>query len=59
MLLVLQLYVSNTIKYPISKIREVTGTYKEGTSDLGVIKAVEELGFTAKSVKANKPEDLY
>ncbi|NFA29647.1 peptidase domain-containing ABC transporter, partial [Clostridium botulinum] len=47
------------LKYPISKIREVAGTDKEGTSALGVIKAAEELGFTAKGVKASKPEDLF
>ncbi|MBO0576014.1 peptidase domain-containing ABC transporter [Clostridium botulinum] len=47
------------LKYPISKIRQVAGTDKEGTSALGVIKAAEKLGFTAKGVKANKPEDLF
>ena len=47
------------LKYPISKIREVAGTDKEGTSAFGIIKAAEELGFTAKGVKANKPEDLF
>lgn len=47
------------LKYPISKIREVAGTDKEGTSALGVIKAAEKLGFSAKGVKANKPEDIF
>lgn len=47
------------LKYPISKIREVAGTYKEGTSALGIIKASEKLGFSAKGVKANKPEDIF
>ncbi|MBU5299386.1 peptidase domain-containing ABC transporter [Clostridium sporogenes] len=47
------------LKYPISKIREVAGTDKEGTSAFGIIKAAEELGFTAKGVKASKPEDLF
>lgn len=47
------------LKYPISKIREVSGTDKEGTSALGVIKAAENLGFSAKGVKANKPEDIF
>ncbi|SUY65081.1 ABC transporter CbaT [Clostridium sporogenes] len=47
------------LKYPISKIREIAGTDKEGTSALGIIKAAEELGFTAKGVKASKPEDLF
>lgn len=47
------------LKYPISKIREVAGTDKDGTSALGVIKAAEKLGFSAKGVKANKPEDIF
>ncbi len=47
------------LKYPISKIREVSGTDKKGTSAFGIIKAAEELGFSAKGVKANKPEDLF
>jgi ATP-binding cassette, subfamily C, bacteriocin exporter len=47
------------LKYPISKIREVSGTDKKGTSALGLIKAAEQLGFSAKGVKANKPEDLF
>ncbi|NFV14383.1 ABC transporter CbaT, partial [Clostridium sporogenes] len=47
------------LKYPISKIRQIAGTDKEGTSAFGIIKAAEELGFTAKGVKANKPEDLF
>lgn len=47
------------LKYPISKIREVAGTDKDGTSALGVIKAAEKLGFSAKGIKANKPEDIF
>ncbi len=47
------------LKYPISKIREVAGTDKNGTSALGVIKAAEKLGFSAKGVKANQPEDIF
>lgn len=47
------------LKHPISKIREVAGTDKKGTSALGVIKAAEKLGFSAKGVKANKPEDIF
>lgn len=47
------------LKYPISKIREVAGTDKEGTSALGVITAAEKLGFVAKGVKANTPEDIF
>lgn len=47
------------LKIPISKIREVAGTDKQGTSAYGLIKAAEKLGFTAKGVKANKPEDIF
>ena len=47
------------LKYPISKIREVAGTDKMGTSAFGLIKAAEQLGFSAKGVKANKPEDIF
>ena len=47
------------LKYPISKIREVSGTDKLGTSALGIIQAAEKLGFSAKGVKANKPEDIF
>ena len=38
----------------ISKIREVAGTDKQGTSAYGMIKAAEQLGFTAKGVKGNQ-----
>lgn len=47
------------LKIPISKIREAAGTDKQGTSALGIIKVAEQLGFTAKGVKANKPEDIF
>lgn len=47
------------LKYPISKIREVAGTDKKGTSALGIVQAAEQLGFSAKGVKANKPEDIF
>ena len=47
------------LKIPISKIREISGTDKNGTSALGVIKAAESLGFTAKGVKVSKPEDIF
>ncbi|MBM7615042.1 peptidase domain-containing ABC transporter [Alkaliphilus hydrothermalis] len=42
------------LKIPITKIREVAGTDKQGTNALGVIKAAEQLGFTAKGVKGNQ-----
>lgn len=38
----------------ISKIREVAGTDKQGTNAYGIIKASEQLGFTAKGVKGDK-----
>ena len=41
------------LKLPISKIREVAGTDKQGTNAYGVIKAAEKIGFTAKGVKGN------
>lgn len=47
------------LKYPISKIREVAGTDKKGTSALGLIQASEKLGFVAKGVKINKVEDIF
>jgi len=42
------------LKIPITKIREVAGTDKQGTNAYGVIKAAEELGFSAKGVKGNQ-----
>lgn len=47
------------LKYPISKIREVAGTDKKGTSALGIVQAAEELNFIAKGVKVKQPEDLF
>lgn len=41
-------------KIGITKIREVSGTDKQGTNVYGVIKAAEQLGFSAKGVKGNK-----
>ncbi|HOA97963.1 peptidase domain-containing ABC transporter [Acetivibrio saccincola] len=42
------------LKIPITKIREVAGTDKQGTNAYGVVKAAEQLGFTAKAVKGNQ-----
>ncbi len=42
------------LKYPISKIREIAGTDKQGTNAYGLVKAAEQLGFTAKGVKGNQ-----
>ena len=39
------------LKIPISKIREVAGTDKQGTSAYGLIKAAQQLSFTTKDVK--------
>ncbi len=42
------------LKTSITKIREVAGTDKQGTNVSGVIKAAEQLGFSAKGVKGDK-----
>lgn len=44
----------NGYKIGITRIREVAGTDKQGTNAYGVIKAAEQLGFSAKGVKGNK-----
>jgi ATP-binding cassette subfamily B protein len=44
----------NGYKIGITKIREVAGTDKQGTNAYGVIKATEDLGFSAKGVKGNQ-----
>lgn len=44
----------NGYKISISKIREIAGTDKQGTNAYGVIKAAEQLGFSAKGVKGDK-----
>lgn len=41
------------LKIPVTKIREVAGTDKQGTNALGMIKAAEQLGFNAKGVKGD------
>ncbi|MTI49766.1 MAG: peptidase domain-containing ABC transporter [Firmicutes bacterium] len=47
------------LKFPISKIREVAGTDKNGTSAYGLVKAAESLGFSAKGVKAQPKEQIF
>ncbi|MCL1995870.1 MAG: peptidase domain-containing ABC transporter [Defluviitaleaceae bacterium] len=42
------------LKIPITQIREIAGTDKQGTNAAGIIKAAEELGFMAKGVKGDK-----
>ena len=44
----------NNLKIPISRIREVAGTDKQGTNVYGMIKSLEHLGFTAKGVKGDR-----
>lgn len=44
----------NGYKIGITKIREVAGTDKQGTNAYGIIKAAEQLGFSANGVKGNK-----
>lgn len=45
------------LKLPVSKIRQWAGTDKKGTNAWGLIKAAEQMGMTAKGVKAT-PEAL-
>ncbi|MFC4770317.1 peptidase domain-containing ABC transporter [Effusibacillus consociatus] len=42
------------LKIPISRIREIASTDKQGTNVYGMIKAAEHLGFTAKGVKGTQ-----
>lgn len=39
---------------PVAKIREVAGTDRDGTNIVGLIKAAEHLGFSAKGVKGDQ-----
>ncbi len=42
------------LKIPISQIRDMACTNNQGTNVYGIIKAAENLGFTAKGVKGNQ-----
>jgi len=42
------------IKLPISKIREIAETDKQSTNAYGMVKAAEQLWFTAKGVEGNQ-----
>jgi len=42
------------LSIPLSQIREKAGTDKEGTTVFGAMKALTELGFTAKGVKGDR-----
>ena len=44
----------NKYRISIAKIREIAGTDRDGTNILGIIKAAEQLGFSARAVKGNK-----
>ena len=46
------------LNIPISKIRNLAGTDKHGTSFYGIIKALEQLGFSAKGFKAINKKDI-
>ncbi|MCL2249576.1 MAG: peptidase domain-containing ABC transporter [Oscillospiraceae bacterium] len=45
------------LKIPISRIREIAGTDRDGTNAIGIVKAAERLGFTAKGVKLDISAD--
>lgn len=42
------------LKIPITKIRDIAGTDKQGTNVYGMVKAAEQLGFSAKGVKGGQ-----
>ena len=42
------------LKLPIAQIREIAGTDTRGTNAYGIVKAAEQLGFSAKAVKGDK-----
>ncbi|MCL2424710.1 MAG: peptidase domain-containing ABC transporter [Oscillospiraceae bacterium] len=44
------------LKIPVTRIREIAGTDKQGTNIYGMIKAAELLGFNAKGVKPSVGE---
>jgi ATP-binding cassette subfamily B protein len=39
------------LKIPVSRIRQMAGTDRQGTNVLGMVSAAEKLGYTAKGVK--------
>lgn len=44
-------------QFSVSKIRQIAGTDKRGTSMLGMVEAAQRMGFQAKAVRAN-PEQI-
>ena len=44
------------LKIPLAKIRQIAGTDKKGTNLFGMMKASQELGFSAKGVRSDMKE---
>lgn len=42
------------LQLPVARIRQIAGTDTKGTNVLGMVKAAEQLGFSAKGVKGAK-----
>ncbi len=42
------------LQIPVARIRQIAGTDTKGTNVLGMVKAAEELGFSAKGVRGDK-----
>jgi ATP-binding cassette, subfamily C, bacteriocin exporter len=42
------------LEMPVARIRQIAGTDTKGTNVLGMVKAAEQLGFSAKGVKGNR-----
>lgn len=42
------------LELPVARIRQIAGTDTKGTNVLGMIKAAEQLGFSAKGVRGNQ-----
>lgn len=43
----------------IAKIRNIAGTDQKGTSAFGIVECFKKLGFIAKGIRIQKPEDLF
>ena len=41
------------LQLPVSRVRQIAGTDKQGTSLYGIVQAAEKLGFQAKAAKGN------
>ena len=42
------------LRFPVARIRQYAYTDRKGTNILGIVKAAEKLGFTAKGVRAEE-----